>query len=121
MSNLSENIEPQPLDPENQDHWRAIVDACAFTVTHIINTYNLESSSFFRYLRGDTKPKKHWERMVEIMKTLGGGQQRLQRHPSYGYATPEQIQKLQSLGLCPERDHILRQIEKQNANQGKVK
>lgn len=73
MSNLAENIEPQPLDPENQDHWRAIVDACAFTVTHIINTYNLESSSFFRYLRGDTKPKKHWERMVEIMKTLGGG------------------------------------------------
>lgn len=111
----------QELNPENQAHWRAIVDRCAYTVTAIINEYDLESSSFFRYLKLDTTPKKHWERMVQIMKKLGGGQQRLQRHPSYGYATPEQIEQLQKLGLGPTRDHILRQIEKQNQNQGKVK
>ncbi len=41
-------------------------------------------------------------------------------HKSYGYATPEQIEKLGSLGLGPERNYLMEQIKKQNEVQGKT-
>lgn len=43
---------------------------------------------------------------------------RIPFHPAYGYATPEQIEKLESLGMCPERDYLWKQIELQNKKKG---
>jgi len=46
---------------------------------------------------------------------------RLKKHPSYGYAYPEQIERLQEIGLCPERDRILKKITEQTKAKGKIK
>lgn len=44
----------------------------------------------------------------------------LDKHPSYGYANPEQIKQLEVLGMGPDRDKILKDIEDQNKNKGKI-
>lgn len=43
----------------------------------------------------------------------------IEKHPSYGYATPEQIDRLKEIGICPERDAIMSDIEKQNRLKGR--
>ena len=37
----------------------------------------------------------------------------LQYHPSYGYATKSHINQLKKLGVCAERDQILKDIATQ--------
>jgi len=43
---------------------------------------------------------------------------RIPFHPAYGYATPEQIAELESMGLCPQRDYLLQKIERQTKRKG---
>lgn len=38
---------------------------------------------------------------------------RIPFHPAYGYATEEQIRQLENMGLGPQRDYLLKQIEEQ--------
>lgn len=40
-------------------------------------------------------------------------------HPAYGYATPEQIQKLQELKHGPDYDLLWKKIEQQTKRRGK--
>ena len=42
-------------------------------------------------------------------------------HPSYGYATPEQIEKLKQLKLGADYQSLLKKIEKQTKAKGKIK
>lgn len=42
-------------------------------------------------------------------------------HPSYGYATPEQIEKLNSLKNGMEYKQLLKIIQQQNEDKGKVR
>ena len=35
------------------------------------------------------------------------------KHPSFGYATQSQIDRLMCIGVCPERKDIFKQIKKQ--------
>lgn len=41
-------------------------------------------------------------------------------NPAYGYATSEQIEKLKVLGLGPDYDQLLKQIELQTKKKGKM-
>ena len=43
------------------------------------------------------------------------------RHPAYGFATPEQIKELESMGLGPQRDYLMKQIQLQHDKKGKMK
>lgn len=42
-------------------------------------------------------------------------------HPAYGYATPEQIEKLKTLGKGPDYDHLWKVIAEQTKKKGKMK
>lgn len=42
-------------------------------------------------------------------------------HPSYGYATAEQIDKLKELKVGPDYHRLLKEIEKQTKAKGKIK
>lgn len=64
----------------------------------------------------DEKQKKVTE-MIEYYKY----KPRLKKHPSYGWATEEQIKELQDLPLGnPRRKEILNKIKEQNRRKGKV-
>ena len=66
-----------------------------------------------------TDPVSHL-RMKSIMK-LADKDKRLKWHPSYGYATHEQIERLKRLGIGPDLELLLKQIEEQTNNRGKHK
>lgn len=42
------------------------------------------------------------------------------RHPAYGYATAEQIEKLRTLGVGPDYYQLLKQIQKQHDKRGRI-
>lgn len=46
---------------------------------------------------------------------------RLPYHPSFGYATPEQIEKLNNLKDGYELQYLRKQIKKQNDNKGYIR
>lgn len=111
----------EALDPERQLDWRKIVDESAYTPSAIISKYNFNESSFYSWLRYDTTPRpENRNKMVNAMKAAMK-EKRLPYHPSYGYATPEQIERLQKIGLGEEYNRIMAQIRKQNEAKGKVK
>lgn len=35
---------------------------------------------------------------------------RITWHPSYGWATPEQIDRIMGMGVCPERDKLIKEV-----------
>lgn len=45
---------------------------------------------------------------------------RLKYHPSYGYATEEQIAELKNCGVGPRMEQILKEISKQTFAKGKM-
>lgn len=91
-----------------------IVENCAYTKSAIARDFKVPLST----LRGRTPRDK--KRMNDLMTTLSTTQ-KLFRHPSYGWATPWQIEQLQLLGIGSTRDKILKDIEKQTKLKGKLK
>ena len=74
----------------------------------------------WKYLRDGKLPReKTCLKIEDAMKKILTDK-RIPYHPAYGYATPEQIAQLSNMGLCPERDLLLKKIAQQNEAQGKV-
>lgn len=89
-----EEQDQEVLDPALQSNWRKIVNESRFRVKEIIDLYGFHDSCFFSWLRCATSPNKtNREKMVKAM-THANNEKRLPYHPSYGYATPEQIHRL---------------------------
>ncbi len=108
-----------PADPKN---WPFIIDASAYTQAGMVKSFGLCASTVAAWFR-DEKPStprtKSIERMTPVMMTMQATP-RLEKHPSYGYATPEQIDVLFGGGMCPDRDKILAQIKLQGKHEGKI-
>ncbi len=45
----------------------------------------------------------------------------LKYSPIYGYATKEQYEELQQIGIGPRRDYLMKEIEKQTKKKGRLK
>lgn len=71
----------------------------------------------------DSQPAKcNREKVLNFMVDLQHPKnKRMVKHPSYGYAHQYQIDRLKEIGIGPERDIIMKAIEKQNKSKGKVK
>ena len=107
------------LDPDSQVDWENIVDECALSINAICEDFKFYRQSFVKWLSCDRMPReKNRVRVIAAMHKIRD-EKKIPWHPSFGYATTEQIEKLNRIGLCPERDYILKQIEKQNKTQGK--
>ena len=120
MKSMMEGDKAVP-DPERPGWWLDIVRDCALSQKAICDENKFNQKTFRKWIKGDQMPReKNRERIVAVMRTLIE-QKKLVRHPSFGYATEEQIKKLNELGLGPDRDRILAQIEKQNKLQGKLR
>lgn len=109
------------MDEHQANKWENIVHNSAFTVRGICRRYAIDESSLRAYLYKGRRPRKeNAELMEEIMSYLEKNK-RIPRHPSYGYATSEQIEELKSLSVGhPRREYLLRQIEKQTRTEGKI-
>lgn len=106
-------------NPNLQEAWPYIYENCALSIQAISDDFNIDERNLRDWIRSVRVPRaKNFERMVEIMGKLIEDK-KLEYHPSYGYATEQQIEKLKTLGHCPERDAILKAIEKQTKNRGK--
>ena len=109
------------IDVTDQSVWAAIVHNSCFTIKGVCDEYGLSARSFRPWLHGIVKPRKtNHEKVSEVMKKLIT-QPKLIKHPSYGYATEDQIKKLNEIGLGPDRDVILKKIAEQTKLAGKVK
>lgn len=73
-----------------------------------------------RYLvNGVTPRNKTVTKIEDAMKKILTDE-RIPKHPAYGYATQEQIAELSRMGLGPDRDRLMDKIRQQNDNCGKV-
>lgn len=107
------------LDPSNQDDWAAIIDQSVYETETLMRVHKMPSLP--KYLRAKcpvTPQPKNYERIVKIMTQLMD-MPRPKKHPSFGYATPEEIKRLDQMGISPERDALLKRIEARTEAKGK--
>lgn len=102
-----------------QCQWAEIYENSAYTIESLSKLAKVDGGSIRKYLWTSRTPRKSNMIKMEIAMYKAQKKPRLLRHPSYGYATEEQIKRLHEIGMCPERDMIMKEIEKQTANRGK--
>lgn len=81
--------------------------------------FDVAYPNILNWYKGKNPRGKNTETLEKIMFELSK-KKRIERHPSFGYATPEQIEKLRSYVTELERESIMKQIEKQTKLRGKV-
>ena len=99
----------------------SIMDESAYTDKAISELFPISYSTIKSWRLGRSMPRQSTieklEEAIEIMKK----EKKIKYHPSHGYATEEQIEKLKTLGMSPDRDLILKQIAEQTKNKGKLR
>lgn len=76
-------------------------------------------STLYGWMRGHA-PKNN-ERLEKVMKYLQAAGKRLEKHPSYGCATQDEIDELQKVGVGARYYEILKKIEDRTKRAGKLK
>lgn len=100
--------------------WNRIIDACDLSVAGISRQYEIAYSSLKNWLEDKATPRaKSRKAMEEVLMKLEK-RPRIPFHPSYGYATAEQIARLKESIPEYDRKKILEQVEKQTRLQGKI-
>lgn len=108
------------MDANKQTDWKDIVTDSDWNIPDIARVHGVSYGQLLSYLYVTTIPKKNMPKMIKIMEIILKTP-RMKKHPSFGYATEDEIKKLQTMGHCPERDMILKTIEKRTASGGKTK
>lgn len=109
------------LDVNIQANWLAIADGSIFPNTEIATMVNISRTQFIKLIHCEASPQKETrEKMVRVMNEIIKTQ-KVERHPSFGYALPEEIERLKILGLGPDRDAVLAKIAERTKNKGKTK
>ena len=106
---------------EDQKMWAGIVDDSIFTISGVARNYDINVNQLRQYLKNRVNPQqKDMERIVKIMKDIIQ-KPRLAKHGSRGYATEDEWEQLQKLGIGPERDRLMAAINKRSKAKGKEK
>lgn len=96
-----------------------IVDNCPYTLNSLSVMYGVSRQRISAWCNGAKPQKKYQSIMEKIMNELQDKKKPV-KHPSYGWATEDQINRLKEIGVGDERDRILAQIAKQTKARGKV-
>jgi hypothetical protein len=98
-----------------------MIDECQFTISYIAGFFECSHHQVINWPDEYVKPNKNNQQKATLMRDfIAKAPKRIPYHPSYGCATDEQIAALKTLGMGPERDYILKQIEKQTKLRGKI-
>lgn len=99
---------------------RKEIEQSDLTITGVSEEFGVPKSTLYAWVdkgvtpRGDNLEKK--EKIMDYTKK----NKRIEKHPSFGYATPEEIEKLKTAGKH-ERDKIMSNIKARTAKGGKRK
>lgn len=100
--------------------WRTFIAEQEITYGELARAAGLEPYVMQLYLEGKRRPKDmNYQKVEDAMKRILTSE-RIPHHPAYGYATPEQIERLKTIGLGPDRDQILKKIAQQTQDRGRV-
>lgn len=99
--------------------FKNVVDGSAYTVAGVSRIFDIPYANLNNWYKGKPIRKRNIPILEKLMFELGK-KKRIERHPSYGYATPEQIEKLKGYVTEMERESIMKQIEKQTKLRGKI-
>lgn len=101
-------------------HHVDVFNQCDLTEAGIERQYGIPASNLRRWLWYSVTPSKKYEQQIEEVFMRLESRKRIPYHPSWGYATKEQIDRLKESISPMEREAILKQIEKQTRNRGKI-
>lgn len=112
-------VENRMINSQTQLDWDGIYNNCAFSISGLSNLADIDEGSIRKYLKCERVPRK--KNLLKMEKSMFEAQKKkkLDWHPSYGFATEDQIKELREVGLGPRHDQILKEIERQNENNGK--
>lgn len=102
-----------------QSEWREIFHNTGYTLRGLVGLSGICETSIRGYLFEDVVPRKKNKAMMEGAMFTAAQKPKLKLHPSYGYATEQQIKRLSEIGIGPEHEQILKAIEQQTKNRGK--
>lgn len=106
------------MDVNKQCDWKNIVEDSDWTIPDISKVHGVSYGQLLSYLYVTTVPKKNMPKMLKIMGEIMKSP-RMKKHPSYGYATEDEIEKLKTLGIFPERSMIIARVDKRAKSKGK--
>lgn len=96
-----------------------IYNASACGVKGLARRYSLHPETLWLWIKGERKPQKQnlpvFEKIIEEMKA----NPRLKCRQSWGYATDDQVRKLNSMQISPERTALIKQVKSQQELFGK--
>jgi len=110
-----------PIPHKDQSQWANIFNESGYSMDWLKNETKIDTVTLNKYIFNSRTPRKlNKVKMEKAMSKMSKGERKLERHPSYGYATPEQIELLNSMKIGSDRDYLLGIINKQNKSGGKV-
>ena len=98
---------------------RHIIEESAYTISTLARDFDLPYGVIYGWSRGKIPSKKNLER-AKFMSEQIKDTKKVIKHPSFGYATEWEIAKLNEIGVCPERNKILKDIETRTRKLGKI-
>lgn len=102
-----------------QEQWGEIVEQSELGYPGVAKEYGVSYGLLRKYVRGMVVPRKrNYEKMEAIMSDLMKRPAMI-KHPSFGYATPDEIEKLKTMGRGPEFDKLMGVIAKRTKKGGK--
>lgn len=102
------------------ERWNGVVETCDLSPAGIERAYDFCTSQVRKWLDGDVIPAKKSRAKMEETLVMLKRTQRIPYSPIWGYATPEQIERLKAVIAPQERERIMAQIKKQTLLRGKV-
>lgn len=112
-------MEEIDLDITDSKNWKLIVYDSIYTIKLLSELVKINKCQFGRYVNQSQKPSnKNLEKVIYAME-IASKNKKQKRHPSFGWATKEEIEKITNLGVSPERDRILREIKDRSKRKGK--
>lgn len=110
------------LHPASQDDWAEIIEQSCYTVEAVADKAKIPYRVLLSYIKPPDKAKvpkyKNFKKMVKTMSSIFN-EKKLEYHQSFGWAYPQQIERLKEIGFGLERDQILKQIAQQTKLRGK--
>lgn len=100
-------------------NYREIFDNSSYRLSDIEKVFGISSSQMCGYLYRGVKPNSKTKIKLEMIMNEIQKSQKYIKHPSFGYATEAEICALKNMGIGPDRDLILKRIEKRTKAKGK--
>ena len=96
-----------------------IIDRGNLSVPAICEKYELNYSTVYSWASGRCNPSKKHQKIAEKIKMHLEKNKKIEFHPSFGFATEYQIKRLGEIGICAERDRIMKDLATQTKKRGK--